>query len=203
MPNTRAPPSLRPAKVAACHVLAQLCQSNHSNQEAVADEGGLEAVSELLRPLVMSPAQDVEGEQEEQEAQRAQGASNNSSDNHISSNGSARLSSSNAAIVEAAVAASRRRVSGAGGAHGGGAYANGGTSGRAGSSSTSSSSGGGVGEDEDPLARARAFPGVLDAALRLLGALLEFNATNQRLVRCAAGVRWRRGQGWWRAGLAP
>ena len=36
-------------QVAAAHSLAQLCQSNHANQEAVADEGGVEAIVESLR----------------------------------------------------------------------------------------------------------------------------------------------------------
>ncbi len=36
-------------QIAAAHGLAQMCQSNHANQELVADEGGLEAVSEILQ----------------------------------------------------------------------------------------------------------------------------------------------------------
>lgn len=36
-------------QIAAAHALAQLCQSNHANQELVADEGGLETVSEILQ----------------------------------------------------------------------------------------------------------------------------------------------------------
>lgn len=39
------------------------------------------------------------------------------------------------------------------------------------------------------LALAALFPGVLDACLRLLAAMLEFNATNQKLARFASTDR--------------
>ena len=38
------------------------------------------------------------------------------------------------------------------------------------------------------LALAMAQPGMVDAILRLLGALVEFNATNKELVRCVCVV---------------
>ncbi|KAL6747397.1 armadillo-type protein [Haematococcus lacustris] len=165
--------------VACCHALAQLSSSNHANQEAVADEGGVEAVLLLLRALLRpgdpgtpaaTPRQPARppsslpptqpppqtlggpqgGPQGEAGTQGMEAASPPPADG---SEGSA------SCPAPALAAGPVTPVKQQGGWGPGGAAA------------------------AVPLAVAKTQPAVLDAALRLLAALMEFNATNQQLAR--------------------
>ncbi|KAJ9520871.1 hypothetical protein QJQ45_014014 [Haematococcus lacustris] len=167
--------------VACCHALAQLSSSNHANQEAVADEGGVEAVLLLLRALLRpgdpgtpaaSPRQPARppsslpptqppppdprggpsgGAYRGQPARRAWEAA--PPPPAAGSEGSA------SCPAPALAAGPATPVKQQGGWGAGGAAA------------------------AVPLAVAKSQPAVLDAALRLLAALMEFNATNQQLAR--------------------
>lgn len=122
------------------HALAQLCQSNHSNQELVADEGGIELACDLLRMLV-TPQGPASPSAAAAAAAAAGGAGTGAGDEAAAALETAAATAASAAAALAA------------------------------------------GAPSPALAAAAAFPAVVDAVLRLLGALLEFNATNQKLVR--------------------
>jgi hypothetical protein len=129
------------------HALCQLCQSNHSNQEAAADVGGIELVCDVLRMTVLGP--DTLRDMASPSKAGGPGATPSS----------AAVAQELIPSFEVAAATGAAAAAAAVGA----------TSGRAAPSPA--------------LAVAAAFPSVVDAALRFLGALLEFNATNQKLAR--------------------
>ncbi len=127
------------SQVAAAHALAQMCQSNHANQELVADEGGLEVVVDVLQtclqPLPPSPSPS---------------ATTHAASAPAHTNGTAAAAAAEGEVPPLPYLVSDQAVAELG-----------------------------------ALARAAAYPGVMDAVLRLLGAMVEFNVTNQKLVRCA------------------
>jgi hypothetical protein len=127
------------------HALCQLCQSNHSNQEAAADVGGIELVCDVLRMMVLSPS-----------TLRDMAAPGKAGGPGVTPRTAAVADELIPSLEVAATAA----AAAAAGTH------------QAGHAAPSPA-----------LAVAAAFPSVVDAALRFLGSLLEFNATNQKLAR--------------------